>query len=193
MQFVRAFIAVDLAPAIHQKLDLISRQFKDQLKGVPIKWVDIANMHLTLKFLGQVSIVNLDLVKDVIQAEAKAFSPFSLQVRGVGAFPSTKRARVLWVGVTAPGELAALQRRIDEETRRLGYPSEERPFSPHLTLGRVSKDCTRADLSRIYDTLANSEVDFLGETTVDSIRLYRSDLKPGGAVYSVLYSASLQS
>jgi 2'-5' RNA ligase len=95
------------------------------------------------------------------------------------------------VGVEAPPELHALHHGIDVETQRLGYAREERDFSPHLTLGRVSRNATSRDVQRISEVVGSLKVGFLGAARVQAINLYRSDLQPGGAVYTRLFSAPL--
>ena len=98
---------------------------------------------------------------------------------------------MLWAGVEAPQELTALQRGIEAETARLGYAPEDRPFSPHLTLGRVGRNANSQDLRRVGEILRTIKVGFLGATRIQAVHLYRSDLQPGGAVYTQLYSANL--
>jgi 2'-5' RNA ligase len=97
---------------------------------------------------------------------------------------------VIWVGVEAPQELDFLQRGIDLATARVGYSPDRRAFSPHLTLGRVSRNATPRDVSRIGEVLSKEKVGFLGVARVSAVHLYRSDLQPGGAVYTKLFSAS---
>ncbi|HSO28146.1 MAG TPA: RNA 2',3'-cyclic phosphodiesterase, partial [Anaerolineales bacterium] len=108
-----------------------------------------------------------------------------------GAFPSVRRARVIWTGVQAPPDLIQLQRAIEAETARLGYAAEERGFTPHLTLGRVSRNANANDARRISQALDELQVGFLGAMRVEAVHLFRSDLKPGGAVYTRLFTAPL--
>ncbi|HEY9087085.1 MAG TPA: RNA 2',3'-cyclic phosphodiesterase, partial [Anaerolineaceae bacterium] len=104
---------------------------------------------------------------------------------------SIRRPRVIWVGVEAPPTLAAMQRAIETETVRLGYAAEDRPFSPHLTLGRVAHNASPDEVRKVADTLVSVKVGELGRATVDSVRLFRSDLQPGGAVYTPLFTTYL--
>jgi len=98
---------------------------------------------------------------------------------------------VIWVNIQAPAELVSLQRGIDHETARLGYAREDRPFSAHLTLGRVSRNANVNDLRRISEVLSSFKVGFIGAANVQQVHLYRSDLQPTGAVYTLIYSAGL--
>jgi 2'-5' RNA ligase len=102
-----------------------------------------------------------------------------------------RRPHVIWVGIEAPSELAALQHGLEAELARLGYAPEERPFSPHLTVGRVARNASLDDTRHISDVLGKSKVGFLGAFRVQAVHLYRSDLQPGGPIYTRLLTASL--
>jgi 2'-5' RNA ligase len=191
MAVIRAFIAVDLSPEIRQSLDDVIASFKRQLDSVPIRWVPAGNIHLTLKFLGDVSLSNLEMLTKILQTEVAGHHPFEISVGGSGAFPSARRPRAIWVGLEAPPELAAVQNGIESAMERLGYAREERPFSPHLTLGRVSRNAAPPDSFRIGKMLETCKVGFLGAACVREVCLYRSDLKPSGAVYTRIFTAPL--
>ncbi len=190
MPTIRTFIAIDLPILIQDKLGEVIQQFKEkQIEAV--RWVSPRNIHLTLKFLGDISPANLDTLTKVLTSEASHYRGFEIQIGGSGAFPNTRWPRVIWVGVKAPPSLETLQHGIESETHRLGYSGEDRPFSPHLTLGRVSNNATPQEIRRLSDTLCNLNVGELGHVMVESIRLFRSDLQPGGAVYTPLYTCAL--
>jgi 2'-5' RNA ligase len=191
MSVVRAFVAIDLSPEIRQRLDQVIEQLQERLPGAPVRWVPGKNVHLTIKFLGDVSESNLELLTKILRAESSRHDCFEFSVGNIGAYPSIRRPRVIWVGVEAPPELQALQHGIESETARLGYAREKRQFSPHLTLGRVSRSAAPDDSRRIRQVLSNCKVGFLGAARVQEVFLYRSDLQPGGAVYTQLFSASL--
>ena len=137
MAVIRAFIAIELSAEISERLDHISAELKQRMPHNTVRWAPARNIHLTLKFLGDVSSANLESLQKTIQVECENYPPFEVSIGGVGAFPSSHRPRVIWVGVTAPEVLPALQHGLENCVSRLGYPPEERPFSPHLTLGRV--------------------------------------------------------
>ncbi|MCI0552017.1 MAG: RNA 2',3'-cyclic phosphodiesterase, partial [Anaerolineae bacterium] len=109
------------------------------------------------------------------------------------SFPNVKRARVLWIRVQAPAELGMLNNKIESACARLGYESEKRGFSPHLTLGRVRQDASPVDVQKIRRALEAATIDSLGNARVDSVHLFKSNLKPSGAVYTKLFSAPLHS
>jgi 2'-5' RNA ligase len=193
MAVIRAFIAIDLSTEIIQRLEEVAGQLKQRLTGMQIRWVPVENIHLTLKFLGDVSMTNLEVLKKILLSESSNHPTFEMSVGELGAFPSLRRPRVIWVGVTAPSELNTLQHGIETETARLGYQHENRDFSPHLTLGRVSRNASSQEAHQIGQVLDSFKVGFLGATRVREVYLYRSDLRPGGAVYTRLMTALLQS
>jgi 2'-5' RNA ligase len=154
-----------------------------------VRWTQVHNIHVTLKFLGDVSEANLTVLYEILKREAEKQMVFEIQAGGLGAFPSLTRPRVIWVGVQAPPDLAAVQQAIDVETARLGYASEERDFSPHLTLGRIARSASSEEVRQIGATLGSMKVGDLGSSRIQSVHFYRSDLNPQGAVYTKLFSA----
>ena len=121
-----AFVAIDLPPDVQECLTQISAQLREQVGERSVRWVPIPNIHLTLKFLGDVSVNNLDVLKEIISAEAAQQKPMEFSVGRLGAFPKAAHPRIVWVGVEAPQELTALQRGIEA----LELPVElERAFS----------------------------------------------------------------
>ena len=192
MNMVRAFIAIDLSPAIQAKLQELLMQLKDRMPGLPVRWVPAQNIHLTLKFLGEVSVSNLTVLQQSLQQEVAAHRSFEVVVEGLGVFPSYRRPKVIWVGLSAPQELVTLQKRIEQEAERLGYSREDRGFTPHLTLGRVSRNANTAEIHRIGESVERYEVNTLGSMIVSQVKLYKSDLQPGGAIYTCLFTETLK-
>ena len=140
MSVIRTFIAIDLPDRVQICLEKISSDLQSKLINVPIRWVPVENIHMTLKFLGDVSENNIDLLKKMLQGEARSHGSFEIGIGGLGAYPKVRRPRVIWTGVEAPSELVDLQQSIETHTARLGYAIDNREFSPHLTLGRVSRN-----------------------------------------------------
>jgi len=191
METTRAFIAINLSSEIHHNLEQVIRELRENMDRIPIRWIPVKNIHLTIKFLGEVSATNLSTITEILQSVAINHSCFEIRVGELGAFPSIHRPRVIWVGVEAPSELKSLHKDIEIETASLGYEPENRPFSPHLTLGRASKNIKPSDHRRISEVLGQSRIGFFGNMLVRSIYLYRSDLQPGGAIYTQLFSTEL--
>ena len=191
MNLLRAFIAVEIPLEIREAVAKAAAPLQNGL-GPSVRWVPTGNMHLTLKFLGDVSSGNLEMLSQMLHAEADLFNCFDLRLSGLGSFPNLKRARVIFIGVHAPPTLEALRRGIESAAHRLGYESEERGFSPHLTIGRVKQNVTATEQQAIRRALEETRIDSLGTARVDSVHLYKSDLKPTGSVYTRLYSAPLR-
>jgi 2'-5' RNA ligase len=191
MSVIRAFIAIELSADIQRKLEQVTGLLRGQIIGAPVRWVPVHNIHLTLKFLGNVSVANLGILEKILLSEMKRWQPFEISVGEVGAFPSTRRPRVIWTGVQSPPELGQLQHSLEEQVERLGYPPEERGFSPHLTFGRVSRNASNAEVQQIGQVVEAAKVGFMGAMRVEVVHLFRSDLQPGGSVYTRLYSANL--
>ncbi len=190
MTAIRSFIAIDFPDFIHEKLDEVIQMLREENTGA-VRWVPAQNIHLTLKFLGDISPANLDMLCKILEAEAINHHPFSVEVGGIGAFPSMRRPRVIWVGVEGSDALSSLQHGVETETRRLGYAPEERAFSPHLTLGRVSHNASPDQVRKLSESLVETKVGTLGTVNVEAVSVFRSDLRPGGAVYTPLFSCPL--
>lgn len=191
MKLLRAFIALEIPASIQESIQQQTAGLRKVANSL-VRWVPAENLHLTLKFLGDVSSTSLQFVTQMLSREASQYPGFSMQVGGLGAFPSARRARVLWIGIRAPETLSALQRSLDSAAARLGYPPEDRPFSPHLTIGRVKQTATPTDLQRIQAALEAAAIGPLGKADVSAVHLIKSDLKPTGSVYTRLFSAPLK-
>lgn len=193
MGLLRAFIAVEIPHEIQQAIHSQAVSVLKKTTGSLVRWVSPENMHLTLKFLGDVSPSHVELLTRMISAEADSAHCFDLQIGGLGSFPSLRRPRVLYIGIQAPAGLEALQHGVESASRRLGYESEDRAFSPHLTIGRVRQEASTTDQQKIRQALENIRIDSLGKTRVDSVHLFKSDLKPSGSVYTKLFTAPFKS
>lgn len=192
MGILRAFIAIELPAQTRAALERQSARLRQSLGGDLIRWVPAENIHLTLKFLGDVADTHLIFLKQTISQAAEAHAPFDLQIGGLGCFPNLRAPRVIWVGVHAPAALSSLQKAIEAGAARLGYEKEARAFSPHLTLGRARQNLSPAELPRIRAALSSIQ---LGETEtarVSAVHLFKSELTPNGSIYTKLFSAPLQ-
>jgi 2'-5' RNA ligase len=190
MNLLRAFIAIEIPSEIKKAIaaQTASLQFNT---GQSVRWVTAENTHLTLKFLGEVSPTNVDLLSQAIQAECSQITPFDITVSGLGCFPNAHRPRVIWIGLLVPPELNKLHYKIEATTARLGYTPEEKTFSPHLTIGRVRDQATVIELKQLHDSLESATIGTLGTFTAHTVHLFKSELKPGGPIYSQLFSARL--
>ncbi len=190
---LRSFVAVEIPAGVQSALARSTASLQKALPKPLVRWVAPQNVHLTLKFLGDVSPANLERLAEAMKAETVTHEAFSMTVGGLGAFPTPRRARIIWVGLDAPITLTALLRGIEAVAARLGYPSENRPFSPHLTIGRVGQNVSGSDLQRIRNALEATSVGALGVVRVAAVHIFKSDLRPGGSVYTPLYTLPMNS
>ncbi|WP_337290197.1 RNA 2',3'-cyclic phosphodiesterase [Candidatus Methylomirabilis sp.] len=184
---IRVFVAANLDSDLKTALARVQDQLKTTRADVG--WVRPENLHLTLKFLGQVEEGRLGAIGEVVAAAAAGCGPIRLVFEGLGAFPRPRAARIVWVGVSHGAQaLTALQSRVETGLEPLGFAREMRPFTAHLTLGRVRSPAHREQLAR---ALTLAPVEALGEMVLDRIELMKSDLSVGGARYSILQSFPL--
>lgn len=190
---IRTFVAIELDAAMQRALrDLQARLARERAARF-VRWVAPENIHLTLKFFGDVEASRLpDLERAITDASANA-SPFNLALENLGAFPNLKQPRVVWVGLQGEIEIAArLAEKIDAAGAALGYARETRPFAPHLTLGRVKRDVSPNDSRLIGEMIENVKVGALGNFRVERVSVMKSELKPSGSVYIRLSSIELK-
>lgn len=188
---IRTFIAVDLPPSVLDALEQITSQLQEKLPNTPVRWVDVQKMHLTLKFLGDISKENIGMVEKILLSEGVKRPVMEIGIGGIGAFPKMRHPRVIWIGVEAPPDLFDLRRGIEDGIARLGYNYDKYEFTPHLTLGRISRKASARDVRTVGNVLHDFQVGFIGVARIEAVHLYRSDLSPDGAKYSCLYSAPL--
>ncbi|MFZ5912254.1 MAG: RNA 2',3'-cyclic phosphodiesterase [Chloroflexota bacterium] len=192
MNLLRAFIAIEIPSPIQQAIEKNTARLRSALDSNLVRWTPTSNIHLTLKFLGDVSPTTIEMLTQLLTVEASQYTCFEMQFGGLGTFPSPRRPRVIWIGIQAPAALEALQHGIEAATARMGYPTENRPFSPHLTIGRVKQTTGPADAQKIRVALEGTNIGALGNGKVEAVHLFKSDLKPTGSVYTRLFSAPLK-
>jgi 2'-5' RNA ligase len=190
MSLLRAFIAIEIPPEIKQRIAAEIASLHNGA-GRAVRWVATENIHLTLKFLGEISPSNVDLLSQAIQSECDQHTPFEISVEGIGCFPNAHRPRIIWIGLKIPAELNRLQHKLETATARLGYPAEDKAFSPHLTIGRLREQATATELKTLQSALEKLHLGLLGTFTAPAVHLFKSDLKPSGPVYTSLFNARL--
>ncbi|HTX80056.1 MAG TPA: RNA 2',3'-cyclic phosphodiesterase, partial [Longilinea sp.] len=188
---IRTFIALELPNSVNQELAGIISGLKQRVP-TGIRWVPAGNIHITLKFLGDVSKHNLAAIDQTVESVAGQHSAFDVRLAGLGAFPNLRRPHVVWIGIQAPASLATMAQEIDQTLARLGYPQESRPFSPHLTLGRVAQDTQPQALAAIARILSDQKVAIAAPVLMEQVTVFQSVLKPSGAIYTPLYRHPLQ-
>lgn len=194
LHLLRLFIAIELSSEVKQALARLQQDLQRQLPPKVVRWTNPDGVHLTLKFLGDTPPDKAPAVAQGVLAAATGFEPFELRVAGFGCFPNARQARVLWVGTPdVPKALAGVQRALDLQMARLDFARETRPFSPHLTLGRVNDRISGAERQALSELLHRTHVDDLGILPVREVVLFKSDLRPAGAVYTALARGRLGS
>lgn len=183
---MRTFIAIELGKEIKDKLSQIQEELKSAQGD--ISWVRPENIHLTLKFLGELEEAKIPEILHCLKELASKITPFIIRISGTGAFPGLKSPRVVWVGVKEDtGELARLAKTIENDLAKLGFPKENREFSSHLTLGRLRSGRNK---DRLIQKLEKIKVLELTQR-ISSITLFKSLLQPTGAIYQGLSEISL--
>lgn len=181
MQKIRTFIAIKIPSELEEAFSELIRQMR-RLPG-DVRWVKPHSIHLTLKFLGEIAPDQLPGVFTAVEKAVTGVPLFSLKTGTKGAFPSFKRPRVFWVGLTEKNnhDLIDLQKRIEQEITRLGFPGEERAFKPHLTVGRVKSPKGIETISETFMKYQFPEIEF----TAEKVLVMKSELTPRGAIYTV--------
>jgi len=192
MEQVRSFIAIELPDEL--KTGLIQLQAKLKLGELSsVKWVDPYSTHLTLKFLGSIAVDRIDEITRAMEEAAQGISSFYLEAKELGAFPNLRRVQVAWMGISGEvGKLSRLQWRIELNLVSLGFATESRPFTPHLTLARLRDRASLDARQRFGQLIASTKFETVYNFKVDAIRLMRSQLTKGGAIYSRISSVRLE-
>ncbi len=189
---LRLFIAIELPTEVCDALAALQKQLQAADRVRAIRWGAISGIHLTLKFLGDTPSDRVPAIESAMREAAPGQKPFDLNVDGAGCFPDTRRPRVVWAGVGGDlSELNVLRDAVERTVSPLGYPTETRPFSPHLTLGRARQEASRDALAAIGKQVETVKQSSLASWHVEGISLMCSDLKPSGAVYTQVAHAAL--
>ena len=186
---LRCFIAISLPEELKAKISGIKEKLKSA--GADVSWTRPEGMHLTLKFFGEIEDKKIPKIEKALDMAVDGITTFTLSVSGMGIFPDMRRPRVVWIGLKEEGDnLIRLHKGVDEELKKTGFPSEDRRFTPHITLGRIRSNRNIEKLLKLID--AEKGVDS-GSFEVSDLHLIKSELKPSGAVYTELYSVMLSS
>ena len=186
------FVSVGLsADAREALIDAVERIRREVPEGV--QWARPDGMHLTLKFLGNIPSASVPPLLECVRELASVNQGFGLKLTRLGMFPNQRKPRVLWAGVGGELDaLSSLQQAAEDAINALGYPPEQRPFRPHITLGRPRRSVSDAQLARIGEVMSGIAPPRLVEWQVDIVDVMQSELHPSGARYTVLGSGSLK-
>ncbi|MFC1658834.1 RNA 2',3'-cyclic phosphodiesterase [Candidatus Omnitrophota bacterium] len=186
---MRTFIAIVLSQEIKAFLSNIEEELKQARADV--KWVEPDNIHLTLKFLGEIKEDRALEVQSVLAEVAQSNSPFSLYLSAIGAFPKLEYPRTIWIGVTSEQPVLKIAEALEKGMLKIGMPAESRSFSAHITLGRVRSALNRKSLIEKIESF-NKGLPACGpELKVSTLTLFKSTLTPHGPVYETLLSSPL--
>ncbi len=178
---MRCFVAINLEDSLKKEIGCVIRGLTEGRWDV--KWVPAENLHITLKFLGDASDDSVQRVKEHLSGISKRHGPFEVKLYGVGVFPDKRRPRVVWIDLLDSGELIKLQEAVEISLITVGFTKEDRPFSPHLTIGRIRSLKAKDLFIGAIETLKDKD---FGNIGVNKISLMNSDLKPTGAQYSIV-------
>lgn len=188
MATIRTFIALDVSKPIRTRLADLQQELAEQASGV--KWVGMESYHLTLLFLGDVPTLDTVKICREVQRRAAHHEPYTLEVVGLGGFPNSRRPKVLWAGIgEGADETRALHADLEEGLMGLGcYRREERAFTPHLTLGRLSQD----DNTEAWGTLLRERETWSGGAMpITEVLIMASEMRRSGPQYSVIGRAEM--
>lgn len=185
---LRLFIAVELGSAVRRQVESIQASLRQTTTD--FSWVRPENFHLTLKFLGDTPAEKLSSIEQALSLAVSGTEAFEAELRGVGAFPSAARARVIWVGLEPHEPLVRLAGRLEDELAKLGFAREARPFAPHVTVGRRRQPRRDEALQRTLGELAGAGGARAGITEAV---LMQSQLRPGGSLYTPVGKFPLKS
>ena len=179
---IRSFLAIELPKPILAKIEEVQGDLRST--HADVRWVSPEKIHLTLKFFGNIEESRIDLIFKSIEEPIRDVLPFSVTVRGAGAFPSLKNPRVIWMGLADGKEmLISLQKQIENHLEKIGFEPEDRPFQPHLTLGRMKSSQGKEALVRRMERYREEG---FGTLQVERVVLFKSDLRPSGPIYTLL-------
>jgi 2'-5' RNA ligase len=191
VESLRLFIALEFPASVKTALAAAIKRLQAVDRGRSVRWTAIDNLHLTLKFLGDTPAGRVPAINAAIGQAAAGIAPFPLSISGAGVFPNQRSPRILWIGVG--GEvvtLLKLQANVEHYVAPLGYPTESRPFSAHITIGRVKPEARRDAIRPIVEAASQVGTD-LTVWQVDHVALMQSELQPTGAVYTQLFAQPL--
>lgn len=188
---MRAFIAIDLPPQCLTPIHQLMTQLKALIPPTALRWTDPQQLHLTLKFLGEISETTAIDVQNGMQATLTSQPPFDLEIKGTGVFPSRRAASVVWLGVTASPDLMQLHEQLNQALHAVGIKPDKKHFNPHITLGRVRRPVDTKTRLWIGDVVDRFSSETFAQFLVQAVHVYQSELTPQGAFHTKLSTVLL--
>jgi len=190
MNAIRSFLALNIDLHSVRSINKEQRILRDKCEeaGITVKWVPPQNMHLTMRFLGELTEPMIRAVKDTIEKVTRSFPPFEMETSGLGVFPDTRNPRVIWAGIHSDGsQLDRLYAALSKVLEETGFKTDNKPFKSHVTIGRIKGD----DAGAVIGCLEESDKVVFGHSKIRDIVCYRSTLHATGADYHLLWSLPL--
>ena len=185
----RVFCAVELPAGVRARLEDHILRLRKEVPDATASWSRVENIHLTLKFFGNVEVKRIERISEVAERVGKQFSKFQISVGETGVFPKPSRPLVLWIGVSDPsGQLSALQEKFEDECAVEGFEKEDRAYRPHLTIARLRKPEGARQLADAHLQMKFEPID----VELKDIVVFRSELSPKGSKYTVISAADLR-
>lgn len=188
---LRAFVAIKLDPELKKTINSFEATVKNKAPS-GLRWVKADLLHLTLKFLGDITPKEAEELSKILGQVVMNRPPFELQVAGTGAFPNWRNPRTLWVGINKNDKLMSLFQHLDFEIATLGFSPEGKPFTPHLTLCRVSESVDPRTVQPLQKEFEGFSTISLPTWKVNEVVLFKSQLQPGGPIYTPISKHTLK-
>jgi len=184
---IRSFIAIELDAHVRDTLTDVQTTLRRS--GAHVKWVKAENIHLTLKFLGDVDEKKISLIKDTLRPPLEKISPFEIQISTPGAFPNMNRPRAIWVGISQGNEvIKTIVQDMEDSLGRVGFKKETRPFASHITIGRVR---SFKNIHQLAKAISETTLTPL-QQSINHITLFKSTLTSSGPIYEALHTWPLK-
>ena len=191
MKTIRTFIAIELSDEVRQSINATILRYQGLIPSDWVKWVSTKNLHLTLKFLGDTPLTLIASIREQMDKLSTTTPAFQFIAAAAGMFPSAKKPRVIWIGLDNRTTLVGLSKGLDDTLESLKITREEKPFSPHLTIGRVYQGLTEQQLMKLGEVILRNQPGEIGKVLVEHICLIKSDLLQTGPIYTVLHRSDL--
>jgi len=186
---MRTFLAINIPDICKNEISSVIDSLQSEFNN-DIRWVKPQNLHLTIQFIGNFKIFDTDSYQSTLSMALKGIQTFGITLKGIGVFPSYSRPRIIWIGLIFPDQLKRLDRIVRNTTKKFCYPIEDRPFSPHLTIGRINKSVSSINLRNISNRLKTIQIGDIGNIFVEQLVFYQSTLYREGPIYREIFTIS---
>lgn len=187
---IRSFLAVEIPLSNKEKILKLINSFNEK-SGSLIKWVSKDNLHITLKFIGELNTDHISTIQNSLTERLSSVPAFDIHINGLGVFPNSRKPRIFWLGFDQNKNLERIVSSIENCAVNLGYEADDKPFSPHLTIGRARRDISSGDLIAFTKNFQDHKLEVIPDFKVNYVTLFKSELNREGPLYSQLFRVSL--